>query len=187
LGLAEITAAGGQDWTSARLREAAERLSGDAGAGAGPLVVSVMIGSLDHAVDPGAGEPRVPLAEFRENVGAALGSILSRRQLGERPGGGPCLIVITPPCCMTGTNGAGLGLSQARLAEYCAVLLELADDAGAIPVDVNTIFGTSVRWSDERLRRVWTERGDGLTLNTPAHKLIYPYIRGAVSACTGRS
>jgi|GEM_PF-5202601 len=189
-GITAITVQGGPEWTSADLRRAVSA-GFEAGLGFGPganpggepLLVSVMIGTFDHVIDPGADGPRVSLDAFRANVRVTLEAIVAREDLAKRPDGGPCLVVLTPPFCMTGTNKDGLSLSQERLAEYCAVLLELAEGVDAIPVDVNTIFATSVRRSDEKLRRVWTEGGDGLTLNSPAHNLVYPYIRGAALAC----
>ena len=176
LGLVSAEARGGPEWTSAEIMRAA---GSEDGAG----VVSVMIGTFDHAVDPGRGGPRVPLSEFRENMREALRAVSGWEGLGRRPDGGPCIIVMTPPFCTTGIGRTGLELSQERLSRYCAALLEIAEEFDAVPVDINTIFGGSVRWSDDRLRRVWTEYGDGLTLNSIAHRLIYPYVRGALKAC----
>lgn len=181
LGIASVLTWAAPDRTSATLRtqiEAVAESLDDA-----PLVVTLMVGSMDHAVPPGGAEPYVDLPSYEANVKAILESIASWPRLKMRPHGGPAIVVLLPPFCMTGTNRRGLGLSQARLEAYCRTLSREAEAIDALVVDLNTIFGTSLKWSDDRLCRVWTEGGDGLRLNSIAHKLIYPYVRGAVSHC----
>jgi len=180
--LASIDVYGDREWTSLDLLRAIAQCRGPIGADGADLV-SIMIGTFDHAIDPGQSKPRVTLDQFRENMREVLLTVRGWERLGRRSDGGPTIIVLTPPFCMTGVNKAGVQFSQERLSEYSSALLELAAEQNVIPVDINTIFAGSVRRSDDRLKRVWTEQGDGITLNSIAHKLIYPFIRGALKAC----
>lgn len=144
-----------------------------------PDIVTVMIGTNDHAIYRGDDLPAVSVAEFEANLTEIVRTIRSGRT-----GGGdrhvPKVILMTPPFIATHTNVAGTKVSQARLMEYCRTVKKVSDRENTGFVDVNVITGNAAGWDDRTFFAKYTDRNDGVHLNSLGHSVIAPHIFRAV-------
>jgi lysophospholipase L1-like esterase len=144
-----------------------------------PDIVTIMIGTNDHAIYQGNELPAISVVDFEANLTKIVRTIRGRRtEGGDRHI--PKIILMTPPFVATHTNVAGTQASQARLTEYCRAIKKISERENTGFVDVNVITGNEVGWDDRTFFDQYTDRNDGVHLNSLGHSVIAPYIFRAV-------
>ena len=148
-----------------------------------PDVVTIMLGTNDHAIYEGESEPAVALADYEVNLRRIVQAVQSRGFVGLPAGPEPDVILLTPPYVATHVNVAGTDVSQERLLAYCRIVKKLALELQTGLIDLNTVTGEGSGWDDRRYFGQFTDREDGVHLNSEGHLLVYPHIRAAIEAC----
>jgi lysophospholipase L1-like esterase len=153
-------------------------------------VVSIMLGTNDHARQPtptaprgrpGQAQihPRVPLQKYLANIKEMVRRLRAQTNLGTFNGGRPDIVLFAPPFIRSSDSDYGDPQSQARLELYADGLRSLAAELGVRFLNLNDITGRMVGW-DEALWDTpeWTR--DGVHPTTATHAKMLPYVREAI-------
>lgn len=139
-----------------------------------PHIVTMMLGTNDHAIYKGQEGPAVPPEQYEENITEIVRII---RTGGDGEGGQPYVVLMTPPFVATYTNSSGTRVSQSRLERYVDIVKRLAGKLGTGIVDVNAITGEAANHDDRMYCDLYTDRNDGMHLNSAGHQLIVPNLK----------
>lgn len=142
-----------------------------------PQIVSIMIGTNDHAIYKSKAEPAVVLERYEQNLRAIIDA-LYQASLHK-----PKLILMTPPFVATQTSPAGTQTSQERIEQYARVVKDISSQLAISFIDCNAIIGQAVAYTDDVFVNEYTDRFDGVHLNSKAQELIAPYIISAMKQC----
>lgn len=145
-----------------------------------PTVVTIMLGTNDHAIYKGTEAPAVSTEQYEANLRYMVDQIYSIG--GDNPSlqARQAVILMTPPFAATHVNVAGTDVNQSRLLGYCDIVKRVSRDKGTGLIDVNTITGEAVGWDDEWYNRAFTDKNDGVHLNSEGQQLVAPYVREAI-------
>ncbi|WP_409344433.1 DUF1835 domain-containing protein [Paenibacillus sp. MBLB4367] len=176
LGFAEMTNSGVPGWNTANvladLDSKCLRLN--------PSVVTIMLGTNDHAIYKGTDAPAVSEESYERNLRQIIDRILSvEGEDGVRPAN-RAVILMTPPFASTHVNVAGTDVSQSRLLAYCEIVKRLSREKSTGLVDVNTITGEAAGWDDDRYFQTFTDKNDGVHLNSEGQQILAPHVREAI-------
>ncbi|MBP1993468.1 SGNH/GDSL hydrolase family protein [Paenibacillus eucommiae] len=145
-----------------------------------PGLVTIMLGTNDHAVYKGKTEPDVSLAAYETNLRQIVQKIRDNGSIQAAPAEAPSVILMTPPFVATYMNVADTDVNQSRLLEYCHIVEKLSNELQTGFVDINSITGNGTDWDDQVFFEQFTADEDGCHLNTKGHSLIVPAIRAAI-------
>jgi lysophospholipase L1-like esterase len=145
-----------------------------------PEIITLMLGTNDHAIYEGCDEPDVSISEFESNLCQIISNIRTYScESGVTPKQ-PRLILMTPPFTATYTNVAGTQLSQSRILQYCKIVKKVSNEFLTGYVDINTLTGIETQWNDDLFCSKYTDQDDGCHLNSLGHQDIFPYIKAAI-------
>ena len=175
LGLATIVNSGVGGWNTAHLlRHIDEKCLQYR-----PQLVSIMIGTNDHAIYKGQRESAVSLELYRRNLSEIIGIIRSAASSDQRSA--PYILLMSPPFIASYTNEAGTSTSQMRLLEYVETMRMISVELGTGYLDANAITLKAAN-GDERLYRLtYTDGNDGVHLNTAGQRLLLPHLVQALN------
>lgn len=135
-----------------------------------PDIVSIMIGTNDHAIYKGQSEPAISIENYEKNLREIV------RELYHNLPKRSSVILMTPPFVATQTSPAGTKTSQDRLVRYCRIVHEMCQEFSTSLVDCNAIIGQAVHYNESTFTCDYTDRLDGVHLNSKAHQIVSPYI-----------
>lgn len=160
-------------WTSEDVLESLKKQAPQAG----PVIVTLMIGTNDHAIYKGRSESAVSPEQYEKNLLQIVDWVRDDAESGSAPGKSRNrIILMTPPYVCSYTNHVGTDTHQERLLAYCEKVKKVSVARQTGLVDINTITGEAVGWDDGTYYGEYTEDRDGVHLNSRGQRLIYPYI-----------
>lgn len=142
-----------------------------------PAVVTIMLGTNDHAIYKGTNAAAVSTEAYESNLRQMIERIRSADGDGVSK---PVVILMTPPFAATHVNVAGTDVNQSRLLAYCEIVKRVSSETGTGLVDVNTITGEATGWDDERYNQSFTDKNDGVHLNSEGQQAMAPYVKAAI-------
>lgn len=142
-----------------------------------PAVVTIMLGTNDHAIYKGTEAATVSQESYESNLRQMIDLI--RLESGDGSSK-PAIILMTPPFAATHVNVAGTDVNQCRLLVYCGIVKRVSREMSTGLVDVNTITGEAAGWDDERYNQTFTDKKDGVHLNSEGQQVIAPYVKEAI-------
>lgn len=145
-----------------------------------PSIITLMLGTNDHAIYEGSDEEDISLSEFESNLREIVAAIQAYRYESGDNSKQPHLILMTPPFSATYTNTSGTRLSQSRILPYCSIVEKVSGEYRTGFVDINTLTGTETMWNDDLFCSKYTDWNDGCHLNSLGHQVIFPYIKAAI-------
>lgn len=142
-----------------------------------PAVVTIMLGTNDHAIYKGKDAAAVSPESYESNLRQMIDRIRSASGEGASK---PAVILMTPPFAATHINVAGTDVNQSRLLAYCEIVKRISSEMGTGLVDVNTITGEAAGWDDERYNQTFTDKNDGVHLNSEGQQVMAPYVKEVI-------